>query len=163
MQENLLLPLLYSLDLMQWEDISFGWALFAVYGAAQVVLMYGVCVPLERWRPVERWPDQRAVAVDVLYTLISRIGLLPLVTFVLFYKLQVALNGALTDHGWVPPTLERLIPDLMGHQALTFFLYVVILDFSDYWRHRLSHIFDWWYSLHAVHHAQRQMTFCRCA
>ena len=159
LQENLVLPLLYSLGLMQWEDISFGWALFAVYGAAQVAVTYAICVPLELWRPVERWPDKRAVAVDVLYTLISRIGLLPLVTFVMFYKAQVALNGFLTDHGWVPPTLERLIPALLGHQAVTFFLYVVILDFADYWRHRLSHVFDWWYSLHAVHHAQRQMTF----
>jgi sterol desaturase/sphingolipid hydroxylase (fatty acid hydroxylase superfamily) len=159
LQENLLLPLMYSLDLMQWEDISFGWALFAVYGAAQVVVTYAICVPLEHWWPVERWPDKRAVAVDVLYTLISRIGLLPLVTFVLFYTAQVALNGFLTDHGWVPPTLERLVPDLLGHQVLTFFLYVVILDFADYWRHRLSHVFDWWYALHAVHHAQRQMTF----
>jgi sterol desaturase/sphingolipid hydroxylase (fatty acid hydroxylase superfamily) len=144
---------------MQWEDISFGWALFAVYGAAQVVVTYAICVPLERWRPVERWPDKRAVAVDVFYTLISRIGLLPLVTFVFFYKAQVALNGFLTDHGWIPPTLERLFPVLLGQQVLTFFLYVVILDFSDYWRHRLSHVFGWWYSLHALHHAQRQMTF----
>ena len=159
LQENLLLPLLYSLDLMQWEDISFGWALFAVYGVAQVAVTYAICVPLERWWPVERWPDRRAVAVDVLYTLISRIGLLPLVTFVLFYKAQVALNGFLTDHGWVPPTLERFFPDLLGRQVLTFFLYVVILDFADYWRHRLSHVFAWWYALHAVHHAQRQMTF----
>jgi sterol desaturase/sphingolipid hydroxylase (fatty acid hydroxylase superfamily) len=159
LQENLLLPLLYSLGLMQWEDISFGWALFAVYGVAQVAVMYAICVPLERWRPVERWPDRRAVAVDVLYTLISRIGLLPLITFVLFYKVQVALNGFLTDHGWVPPTLERLIPDLLGQQVLAFFLYVVILDFADYWRHWLSHVFAWWYALHAVHHAQRQMTF----
>lgn len=159
LQENLLLPLMYSFNLMQWEDISFGWALFAVYGAAQVVVTYAICVPLERWRPVERWPDKRAVAVDVFYTLISRIGLLPLVTFVFFYKAQVALNGFLTDHGWIPPTLERLFPVLLGQQVLTFFLYVVILDFSDYWRHRLSHVFGWWYSLHALHHAQRQMTF----
>ena len=159
LQENLLLPLLYSLNLMQWEDISFGWALFAVYGVAQVAVTYAICVPLERWRPVEHWPDRRAVAVDVLYTLISRIGLLPLITFVLFYKLQVSLNGFLTDHGWVPPTLERFFPGLLGRQVLTFFFYVVILDFADYWRHRFSHMFNWWYALHAVHHAQRQMTF----
>ena len=159
LQENLLLPLMFSFNLMQWEDISFGWALFAVYGAAQVVVTYAICVPLEHWRPVERWPDKRAVAVDVFYTLISRIGLLPLVTFVFFYKAQVALNGFLTDHGWIPPTLERLIPVLLGQQVLTFFLYVVILDFADYWRHRFSHVFEWWYSLHALHHAQRQMTF----
>ena len=158
-RNTLLLPLLYALGLMQWEDISFGWALFAVYGAAQVALTYAVCVPLERWRPVERWPDARAVTVDILYTLISRVGLLPLVTFVLFYKVQVALNGLLADQGWVPPTLERLFPFLLGQPVLTFCIYVVILDFADYWRHRLSHVFDWWYSLHALHHAQRQMTF----
>ncbi|HEY0419797.1 MAG TPA: sterol desaturase family protein [Acetobacteraceae bacterium] len=159
LQETVLLPLLYAVGLMQWEDVSFGWALFAVYGLVQVIVTFAICVPLERWRPIEHWPDNRAVAVDVIYTLISRVGLLPLVTFVLFYKLQVGLNGFLTDHGWVPPTLERLIPGLLGQQVLTFFLYVLILDFSDYWRHRLSHLFDWWYSLHALHHAQRQMTF----
>ncbi len=159
LQEQVLLPLLYALGLMQWEDISFGWALFAVYGAAQVVLTYALCVPLERWRPVERWPDARAVTVDILYTLMSRVGILPLVTFVLFYKIQIALNGFLADQGWVAPTLERLLPFLLGQQVLTFCIYVVILDFSDYWRHRLSHVFDWWYSLHALHHAQRQMTF----
>jgi sterol desaturase/sphingolipid hydroxylase (fatty acid hydroxylase superfamily) len=159
LQEHLLLPMLYALDMMQWEDISYGWALFAVYGAAQVVVTYAVCLPLERWRPVESWPDRKAVTIDIVYTLISRVGLLPLVTFVAFYEIQVSLNGWMTDHGWVPPTLERLFPFLLGKQALTFFLYVVILDFSDYWRHRFSHMFDWWYSLHALHHAQRQMTF----
>ncbi len=159
LQEHALLPLLYALGLMQWEDISFGWALFAVYGAAQVVLTFAICMPLEHWRPVERWPDARAVTVDILYTFFSRVGLLPLVTFVLFYQAQVALNGFLADQGWVPPTLERLFPFLLGRPVLTFCLYVVILDFSDYWRHRLSHVFGWWYALHALHHAQRQMTF----
>lgn len=159
LQENILLPLMYHLHLMQWEDISFGWALFAVYGAAQVAVTFAICLPLERWRPVEHWPDSRAVLVDMFYTVISRVGMLPLVTFVAFYTLQVQLNGWLTDHGWVPPTLERLIPGLLGHQVLTFFIYAIILDFGEYWRHRLSHVFNWWYSLHALHHAQRQMTF----
>ena len=108
LQEHLLIPLLYALGLMQWEDVSYGWALFAVYGACQVAITFAVCVPLERWRPVERWPDARAVTVDVLYTVISRVGVLPLFTFVLFYRAQVTLNGFLADHGWVPPTLERL-------------------------------------------------------
>jgi len=159
LQETVLLPALYALDMMQWEEISFGWALFACYGLAQVVVTFAVCLPLERWRPVEHWPDAKAVWVDVLYTLISRVGVLPLVTFVLFYQLQVALNGWMTDHGWVPPTLERLVPALLGHHVLTFLAYAVILDFAEYWRHRLSHRFGWWWALHSLHHAQRQMTF----
>lgn len=159
LQQHAVLPLLYALGLMQWEDISQGWVLFALYGAAQVAVTYAVCLPLERWRPVERWADRRAVGVDVLYTVIARVGLLPLVTFVLFYQVQTALNGWLADQGWVPPMLERLFPFLLGRPVLTFCIYAVILDFSEYWRHRLSHRFQWWYSLHALHHAQRQMTF----
>jgi sterol desaturase/sphingolipid hydroxylase (fatty acid hydroxylase superfamily) len=159
LQEHVVLPLLYQLGLMRWEEVAFGWSLFAVYGAAQVMVTYAICVPLERLRPVERWADRRAVGVDILYTFIARVGLLPLVTFVLFYHAQVALNGFLTDRGVVPPTLERLFPFLLGRPVLTFLLYVVILDFAEYWRHRLSHVFNWWYALHALHHAQRQMTF----
>ena len=158
-QEQALLPALYALGLMQWEDMSFNWALFAFYGMAQVVVTFAVCVPLERWRPVEQWPDNKAVWVDVFYTLISRVGLMPLLTFVLFYQLQVGLTGWLQDHGYVAPTLERLMPALLGHHVLTFFLYAVILDFAEYWRHRLSHRFRWWWALHSLHHAQRQMTF----
>ena len=159
LQEHAVIPLLYQLDLMQWEDIGYGWALFAVYGVAQVAITLAICLPLERWRPVERWPDAKAVTIDIAYTLVNRIGVLPLVTFVLFYQAQVWLSGTLTDHGIVPPTLERLLPFLLGRQVLTFALYVLILDCGEYWRHRLSHSFAWWWALHSLHHAQRQMTF----
>ena len=158
-QETLLIPLLYQLGLMRWEDVAFGWSLFAVYGACQVVITFAVCLPLERWRPVERWADSGADWVDAIYTVISRVGALPLVTFVLFYRAQVALNGMLADEGWVPPTLERLFPFLLGQQTLTFILYAIILDCADYWRHWLAHQFRWWWALHSLHHAQRQMTF----
>ena len=159
LHETFLVPALYDLGLMQWDDIGYGWLLFALYGVAQVLLMLAICVPIERYYRLEAWPDSKAVGVDVVYTLISRIGVMPLVTFVLFYQVQVYINGWLTDHGWVPPTLEALIPGLLGHQVVTFLIYVLILDCADYWRHRLSHRYRWWYAIHAVHHAQRQMTF----
>ena len=159
LHEAIIVPLLYRFDMMQWDDIAYGWVLFALYGIAQVMLMLAICWPMERWARLERWPDQRAVTVDIVYTLLSRIGIMPLVTFVLFYQLQMSLDGWLTDRGWVPVTLEGLFPVLMGRQMLTFCIYVLILDCADYWRHRLSHSFRWWYALHAVHHAQRQMTF----
>lgn len=159
LEGHMIVPLLYRLNWMEWEDLSFGWTLFAVYGAVQVLLTFAICLPLERWRPVERWPDNRAVVVDVLYTLLSRVGVLPLFTFVLFYQAQVDLNGWIADHGLVPPTLEGFFPFLLGRQVLTFFIYAVILDFADYWRHRVSHMLRWWWALHSLHHAQRQMTF----
>jgi sterol desaturase/sphingolipid hydroxylase (fatty acid hydroxylase superfamily) len=159
LQEHLLIPMLYQFDLMNWEDVSYGWAYFAMYGLAQVVVTFAVCLPLERWRPVERWPNSDAVWADIAYTTLSRVGVLPLVTYVVFYRMQVLVSGFLADRGIVPPTLEGVFPFLMGQQVLTFVLYAIILDFAEYWRHRLSHQFRWWWALHSLHHAQRQMTF----
>ena len=48
LQEHLLVPALYALDLMDWEDVAFGWAIFAVYGVVQVAVTYAVCLPLEK-------------------------------------------------------------------------------------------------------------------
>ena len=157
--ETVLLPLLYRAGLMQWEDTAFMWALFATYGVLQVAINYAICVPAERLVPLVRWQRPETVRMDVFYTLLARVGVFPLVTFFGFYWTQTALNGWLADHGYVPPTLDTLLPALMGMPVLTFFLYAVLLDFADYWRHRFSHTFGWWYGLHALHHAQRQMTF----
>jgi sterol desaturase/sphingolipid hydroxylase (fatty acid hydroxylase superfamily) len=65
----------------------------------------------------------------------------------------------LADTGFVSPTLESIFPFLHQVPLLTFFIYVVILDFGEYWRHRLQHTIGWWWALHSIHHAQRQMTF----
>lgn len=159
LHENAVLPLLWRADMMEWDDIAYGWVLFALYGVAQVVLTLLVCAPLERLRPIARFADRRGIATDILYTLLNRVGVMPLLNFVVFYQAQVVLAGWLTDRGYVPPTLERLIPALMGRPLVTFAIYVLILDCADYWRHRLSHMFRWWYALHAVHHAQTKMTF----
>jgi len=157
--QNAILPILYHFGWMEWEELSFDWALICVYGLFAVIVTYAVCWPLERLRPVENWPDQKAVAVDVLYTLVSRVGVIPIVSFLLFYQIQTAFTGAIVDAGFIPPTLETIIPPLFGHPLITFLAYALILDYADYWRHRLSHSFGTWYALHALHHAQRQMSF----
>ncbi|MBB2163528.1 sterol desaturase family protein [Gluconacetobacter sp. 1b LMG 1731] len=158
-QENWLIPILYHFGWMEWEDTSFLWAMFAIYGVLQVVLNLAICMPLERFWPLRQWENRDNVTMDIVYTLIARIGLFPLVTFFGFYEIQTWLNGILTDHGYIPPTLESVFPRLMDWPIVTFFLYAVILDFAEYVRHRLSHVFGWWYGLHALHHAQTQMTF----
>jgi sterol desaturase/sphingolipid hydroxylase (fatty acid hydroxylase superfamily) len=154
-----ILPILYHFSWMAWEELSFDWALVCVYGLFAVIITYAVCWPLEAWRPVEHWPSKKAVAVDIFYTILNRVGVVPIVSFLLFYQVQVLFTGTLVDNGFIPPTLETLIPALFGHPLLTFLIYALILDFTDYWRHRLSHSFRAWYALHALHHAQRQMSF----
>jgi sterol desaturase/sphingolipid hydroxylase (fatty acid hydroxylase superfamily) len=159
MDQNLVLPVLYHFHWMEWDDLAFDWCLICVYGLFAVILTYAVCWPLERWRPLEHWPNQKAVVTDVFYTLLNRVGVVPIITFLLFYEVQTVFTGWLVDLGFIPPMLEELIPPLFGHPFLTFWVYALILDFADYWRHRLSHSFRAWYALHALHHAQRQMSF----
>ena len=153
------LPLLYHFGWMEWEELSFDWVLVCIYGLFAILVTYAVCWPLEALFPVERWHGRKAVLTDAFYTVLSRIGILPVVSFLLFYQVQVWVGGVLVAHGYIPPMLETLVPGLLGHPVVTFCLYALILDFADYWRHRLSHSFRGWYALHALHHAQRQMSF----
>jgi sterol desaturase/sphingolipid hydroxylase (fatty acid hydroxylase superfamily) len=41
--------------------------------------------------------------------------------------------------------------------AASFLLYLVVLDFFDYWFHRGQHQIRWWWGLHSLHHSQRDM------
>ncbi len=154
-----IMPVLYRFGGMQWAEVSFDWMLICVYGLFALILTYAVCWPLEALRPIERWPSKKAVLVDVFYTVLARVGVLPVASFLVFYQVQVVVNGFLVAHGYIPPTLETLLPWLIGRPVLAFVIYALILDGSDYWRHRLSHAFAGWYALHALHHAQRQMSF----
>ncbi|PWS37563.1 fatty acid hydroxylase [Falsiroseomonas bella] len=157
--EGAVQPALYAAGLMMWADDVQEWLDFALLGIVQIVLVYAVCRPLEAVRPVEPVSNRAAVLTDVFYTLLARLGLLPLIAFVLLSSAERMLNGWLADAGFVPPTLETLIPALREMPLLALLLYVLILDFGEYWRHRFQHMFGWWYALHSVHHAQRQMTF----
>jgi sterol desaturase/sphingolipid hydroxylase (fatty acid hydroxylase superfamily) len=139
-------------EMLEWADF----ALFSIFG---IIVTYIVCRPLEAWRPVEPVTDRRAIRTDIIYTLLARLGIFPLLAFILLSAIQSRLEGMLADTGFVSPTLESIFPFLHQAPLLTFFIYVVILDFGEYWRHRLQHSIGWWWALHSIHHAQRQMTF----
>jgi len=158
--ETLVQPAMYALGLMAWAEDALAWVDFAAFGLVQVVAIYLVCRPLEAWRPVERWDGgRRAIRTDVVYTLLARLGLLPLIAFVVLASLRIWWEGWLAETGIVPPTLEMLFPALRDRPLLALAAYVVVLDFGEYWRHRFQHRFGWWWALHSIHHAQRQMTF----
>jgi sterol desaturase/sphingolipid hydroxylase (fatty acid hydroxylase superfamily) len=152
-------PLLYATGLMAWAEDSFDWMNFFLFGMVQVAVVYLICRPLEAWKPVERWPDRKDVRTDIIYTMLTRLGILPLIAFVAFSAMNSWFAGWLADVGWMPPTLEMLFPVLRENAWLAFLVYVVILDFGEYWRHRLQHALPWWWALHSIHHAQQQMTF----
>ncbi len=157
--ETVLQPLLFAAGQMEWGEDIYAWLDFALLGLVQILLVYAVCRPLEAWKPVEPRAHGKVVRTDVLYTLLTRLGLLPLLAFIAFASLTSLLEAGVADSGFIPPTLESLVPALQQHPLLAFLVYVVVLDFAEYWRHRAQHQFGWWWQLHAIHHAQRHMTF----
>jgi sterol desaturase/sphingolipid hydroxylase (fatty acid hydroxylase superfamily) len=157
--ESVVQPAMYALGLMEWAEDAFGWLDFFLFGLVQVAVVYLVCRPLEAWKPVERGQSARAVRTDMIYTLLARLGLLPLLGFVLFATVQVRLEALLADSGWIPPTLEDLLPALRDAPFQALLVYIVVLDFFEYWRHRFQHEWRWWWALHSLHHAQAHMTF----
>jgi sterol desaturase/sphingolipid hydroxylase (fatty acid hydroxylase superfamily) len=156
--EHALQPALYQLGLMGWSDELFEGVGFALFGALEIVLAYILLRPLEWWRPVERWGDRRAVRTDVVYSLVNRLGVVPAILFLLLTPIAAMIEGTLRFQGFIPATLEQLIPPLLGWPLVTLLVYVVLIDFAEYWRHRLQHRLPWWWALHSLHHDQRQMT-----
>lgn len=152
--EALVQPLLYRLGLMNLDELAYEGTHLLLIGAIEMVVLYALLKPLEMWRPVEVWPNRKETRVDVLYTILGRFGVLPVLFFFLLTPVVDWGNAALRMRGFIPPNLE----DTLG-AAAALLAYLVVLDFADYCRHRLQHKFGVWWALHSLHHSQRQMTF----
>ena len=132
-----------------------GWLLV---GLLQIGLMLLVIGPLQRLWPVQTQTDRQAVRVDVLYTLMHRLGLFKLVMFFSFdYAFEWAWGG-LRSMGWPTFHLDGLWPGVSDQAWVSFVLYLVVFDFVHYAVHRAQHQSHAWWSLHSLHHAQRHMS-----
>jgi len=156
--EGAVQPLVFALgggSLLEDAFRATGWLLV---GAVQLVLLLTVLGTLERWRPVEPVTDRRAVRVDMLYTLLHRLGLFRLAMFFTLDAAVLGLASQLRLAGVPAFQLDGLWPGVTDLAWVSFLLYLVLFDFVDYWIHRGQHGLDAWWQLHALHHSQRQMT-----
>lgn len=151
-------PVFYRLDLMEYIDDAYDGVEFFLVGVLQIGLMVLLLRPLEALRPVEQWDNRKAVRVDVLYTLIHRLGLFNLVFFFMLQPWFDALQEWLRLRGVVNINLETLWPGVTSQPLVSFLIYLVVLDFAGYWYHRWQHRFGWWWDLHSLHHSQRQLS-----
>jgi sterol desaturase/sphingolipid hydroxylase (fatty acid hydroxylase superfamily) len=157
--EHVVQPLIYSLGLMEYLESAFDATEFILLGLLEIALLVILFRPLEAWFPVERWASRRGVRTDILYTVLHRVGFIPLVLFVLLWPISVGVDGWLRLHGFVPYNLEDVFPFLVNRPVATFFAYLVVLDFAGYWLHRFQHRLEWWWALHGVHHSQQVMSY----
>ncbi len=160
--ESLIQPLVFQLGMGSFvEDayVATGWLLV---GVLQLLIMVCLMGPLQRWRPVDAGVSGPAVWVDVIYTLIHRLGLFRVAMFFSIEPVLDELFGAARLQGWDGIQLDALMapmwPGVSDTAWASFVVYLLAFDLLDYWIHRGQHQANRWWALHAVHHSQRQMT-----
>jgi len=156
--EAVLQPLMFAAGLGNLLEDGFSATGWLLVGLLQIAVMLTVFAALERWKPVEPVTDRAAVRVDVVYTLIHRLGLFRVALFFTLDPLWDTLVGELRLLGWPTWSLDALWPGVTDIGWVSFLLYLLLFDLLDYAIHRGQHGLDWWWQLHAVHHSQRQMT-----
>jgi sterol desaturase/sphingolipid hydroxylase (fatty acid hydroxylase superfamily) len=157
--ESVVQPLLFAAGASYWMEEAYPATEWFLLGVVQVVLLAAVLRPLESMFPVERWSDRRGTGVDIVYTLLHRLGAFPLLVFLLLTPVANTATEWLRAREFTPLELDAFWPGVTDVPILSFLLYLVVLDFLDYWLHRGQHGLRWWWALHALHHSQRKMSF----
>ena len=156
--EALIQPAMFALGMGHLLEDGFAASGWLLVGLVQVVILIAVIGPLQRWRPVEPVTDRRTIRTDILYTLIHRLGLFRVALFLAVDPLFDELFGMLRVAGFGTMHLDQIWPGITDSALVSFAIYLVVFDFVDYWLHRAQHGLGWWWSLHSLHHSQRQMT-----
>ncbi|MEZ5727637.1 MAG: sterol desaturase family protein [Burkholderiaceae bacterium] len=152
-------PVLFHFGWLRYEAEAFDGVEWFLLGVVEVLVLALVLGLAERRFALEAITDRRAVAVDVIYTLLHRLGAIGLLAFALLTPVIDFVETALRSQGVSRPNLDQLVPGVTDLPWVSVAIYLVVLDFVDYWLHRGQHRFAWWWALHAVHHSQRQLTF----
>lgn len=156
--EGLVQPLVFALglgNLLEDAFVATGWLLV---GLLQLLVMLTLFHALERWRPAEAVRDKGAVRVDIVYTLVHRLGVFRVALFFAVQPLWDGLVHQLRLAGVPAGSVDALWPGVTDLAWVSFFIYLLLFDLIDYAVHRAQHSVGWWWQLHALHHSQRQMT-----
>jgi sterol desaturase/sphingolipid hydroxylase (fatty acid hydroxylase superfamily) len=156
--ETAVQPLVYAVGLGGWVEDAFDATGWLLVGLIQIAILLAVLGPLQRWRPAEPVVDRPAIRIDIIYTLIHRLGLFRLAMFFALDPVFDQVLGAVRAAGFGSFHLDELWPGVTDVPWIAFAIYLVVLDFVEYLIHRGQHGFNWWWALHSLHHSQRQMT-----
>ena len=151
-------PAMFTLGMGNLLEDGYDATAWFMVGVIQVVILLALIGPLQRWRPVEPVTDRATIRTDVLYTLIHRLGLFRIALFFTLDPWFDEAFGALRTAGYGTFHLDQLWPGVSDHAVVSLLIYLVVFDFVAYWTHRGQHQLEWWWRLHSLHHAQRQMT-----
>lgn len=156
--ESAVQPAMFALGMGNLLEDGYDATAWFMVGVIQVLILLAIVGPLQRWRPVEPVLDRATIRTDVLYTLIHRLGLFRIALFFTLDPWFDEAFGALRTAGYGTLHLDQLWPGVTDNALVSFAIYLVVFDFVAYWTHRGQHQIEWWWRLHSLHHAQRQMT-----
>jgi len=156
--EAIIQPVFFYLDLSALLEDAFDGSMWLLIGVLQIILIAVVFGSLQRWRPAEPVVDRQQIRIDIFYTLIHRLGLFRLVLFFSIQPIWDFLFGQASLHGISTFHVDQIWPGVTDIAWVSLIMYILIFDLVDYFYHRAQHRFAWFWSLHAVHHSQRQMT-----
>ena len=105
--ETLVLPMLHATGNMVWADNAYDATGVFLIGLLQITILYILIRPWESLRPAEHWQKRSGVRVDILYTLLSRTGILTLIIFFLLDPIVTPFESYLHMHGLLPRNLEE--------------------------------------------------------
>jgi sterol desaturase/sphingolipid hydroxylase (fatty acid hydroxylase superfamily) len=156
--ESLVSPLLFGFGLMEWFEPAFNAVEIFMLGVVQIlVIALGMRFFERRW-PLEKSTDDALVRVDRIYTVLNKLGIVPLAVFMVTYPVSNEIERLVREAGFAPPRVEQLLPWLHDHALASFLVYFALYDLAAYWLHRAQHRFPWWWALHSLHHSQRRVT-----
>jgi sterol desaturase/sphingolipid hydroxylase (fatty acid hydroxylase superfamily) len=95
---------------------------------------------------------------DIFYTLFHRLGIFHGLIFIALSGFFFQIDSVLHDFRFGRLNVESWWPSVTSIPLVSFCIYFVLLDFVEYLYHRASHVFNWWWQLHALHHSQTVMT-----
>jgi len=156
--ETLVQPLLFHTGLGGMIEDAYTGTMWLLIGVLQIILLVVVFGTLQKLRPAEPVVDRAQIRIDIIYTLIHRLGIFKLVLFFSIQPLWNELIGQAHVLGFSPLHLDTLWPGVTDIAWVSLLMYLVIFDFVEYVYHRVQHRYAWFWALHAVHHSQRQMT-----
>ncbi len=158
--ESLMQPAMFALGMGGIVELGFDGTMWFLVGVLQLMVLVLIIGPMQRLFPVEPVTDKATIRTDMLYTLIHRLGIFRLGLFLTIDPLLDEAFGALRAQGVGTFHLDQWAFGVIGWESalLGFVLYLIVFDFFDYWIHRGQHQLNWWWQLHSLHHAQRQMT-----
>lgn len=159
--QQIVLPFLFQFGLMSYAEDSYAAVDWLFLGILQILIIALVFRQLEVNESTMNPQINDAkgtVYADIFYCLIQRLGIFQLIFFISLNPIFSQIGAWLHDERFQRFNLENLIPGVSDFPVIVFLMYLVFLDFVDYNYHRLSHQFNSWWKLHALHHSQMHMT-----